>query len=56
MFTVVAMEVLMKYCVNSFPRVDEFIRWKIDQLPSVYFMCICDWSIRPEVKCNWLSG
>jgi hypothetical protein len=48
--TVDAMEVLIKYCMNSFPQVDQFIRIQI----SFYFLCISYWSIGSETKSNWL--
>ena len=49
-FTVNAMEVLIKYCMNSFPQVDQFIRIQI----SFYFLCVSYWSIGSETKSNWL--
>ena len=48
--TVDAMEVLIKYCMNSFPQVDQFIRIQI----SFYFLCVSYWSIGSETKSNWL--
>ena len=48
--TVDAMEVLIKYCMNSFPQVDQFIRIQI----SFYFQCVSYWSIGSETKSNWL--
>ena len=53
---------LIKYCINSFPQVDKFIlsidsfiwlidwliNWKLINTISVY--CICDWSLRYEMK------
>jgi hypothetical protein len=48
-FTVDAMEVLIKYCMNSFPQVDQFIRIQI----SFYFLCVSYWSIGSETKSNW---
>jgi hypothetical protein len=45
-----AMEVLVKYCMNSFPQVDQFIRIQI----FVYFLCVSYWSIGSETKSNWL--
>jgi uncharacterized protein YfcZ (UPF0381/DUF406 family) len=45
-----AMEVLIKYCINSFPQVDQFIRIQI----SFYFVCVSYWSIGSETKSNWL--
>ena len=50
MFTVDAMEVLIKYCMNSFPQVDQFIQIQI----SFYFLCVSYWSIGSETKSNWL--
>ena len=44
------MEVLIKYCMNSFPQVDQFIRIQI----SFYFLCVSCWSIGSETKSNWL--
>ena len=32
------MEVLIKYCINSFLKVDQFIWWKIDQHPFFQFL------------------
>jgi hypothetical protein len=49
-FTVDAMEVLIKYCMNSFPQVDQFTRIQI----SFYFLCVSYWSIGSETKSNWL--
>jgi hypothetical protein len=49
-FTVDAMEVLIKYCMNSFPQVDQFIRIQI----SFYFLRVSCWSIGSETKSNWL--
>jgi hypothetical protein len=49
-FTVDAMEVLIKYCMNSFPQVDQFIRIQI----SFHFLCVSYWSIGSERKPNWL--
>jgi hypothetical protein len=46
--TVDAMEVLIKYCINSFPQVDQFIRIQI----SFYFLCVSYWSIGSETKSN----
>ena len=43
-FTVDAMEVLIKYCMNSFPQVEQFIRIQI----SFYFLCVSYWSIGSE--------
>jgi hypothetical protein len=48
--TVDAMEVLIKYCMNSFPQVGQFIRIQI----SFYFLCVSYWSIGSETKSNWL--
>ena len=48
--TVNAMEVLIKYCMNSFPQVDQFIRIQI----YFYFLCVSYWSIGSETKSNWL--
>jgi hypothetical protein len=48
--TVDAMEVLIKYCMNSFPQVDQFIRIQI----SFYFLCVSYWSVGSETKSNWL--
>jgi hypothetical protein len=48
--TVGAMEVLIKYCMNSFPQVDQFIRIQI----SFYFLFVSYWSIGSETKSNWL--
>ena len=31
--TVDAIEVLIKYSINLLPRIDQFIAWKIDQIP-----------------------
>jgi hypothetical protein len=45
-FTVDAMEVLIKYCMNSFPQVDQFILIQI----SFYFLCVSYWSIGSEMK------
>jgi hypothetical protein len=36
LITVDAIEVLIKYCTNSFPQVDQFIYKKIDQLPVTF--------------------
>ena len=44
--TVDAMEVLIKYFMNSFPQVDQFIRIQI----SFYFLCVPYWSIGSETK------
>ena len=44
------MEVLIKYCMNSFPQVDQFIQIHI----SFYFLCVSYWSIGSETKSNWL--
>jgi hypothetical protein len=49
-FTVQSMEVLVKYCKNSFPQVDQLIRIQI----SFYFLCVAYWSIGSETKYNWL--
>jgi hypothetical protein len=48
--TVDAMEVLIKYCMNSFPQVDQFIRIQI----SFYFLCASYWSIGSGTKSYWL--
>jgi hypothetical protein len=48
--TVDAMEVLINYCMNSFPQVDQFLRIQI----SFYFLCVSYWSICSETKSNWL--
>jgi hypothetical protein len=50
LITVDAMEVLIKYCMNSFPQVDQFIRNQI----YFYFLCVSYWSIGYETKSNWL--
>jgi hypothetical protein len=50
LLTVDAMEVLIKYCMNSFPQVDQLIRIQI----SFYFLCVSYWSIGSETKSNWL--
>jgi hypothetical protein len=44
------MEMLIKYCMNSFPQIDQFIRIQI----SFYFLCVSYWSIGSEAKSNWL--
>ena len=56
LITVVAMEVSIKHCMNSFPKSMNSFDGKLINFPFVYFMYICDWSIRSEVTCNWLSG
>jgi hypothetical protein len=38
-FTVVAIEVLIKYCNNSLPNIDQFIWSKIAQLPVYWHAC-----------------
>jgi hypothetical protein len=38
-FTVVAIEVLIKYCNNSLPNIDQFILSKISQLPVYWHAC-----------------
>ena len=49
--TVVAMEVLIKYRINSLLRTAQFIRWKIDQLPVCLnqdqwlYVSVTDWPI-----------
>jgi hypothetical protein len=43
--TVDAIEVLIKYCINSFPQVDQFIRIQI----SFYFLCVSYWSVGSEI-------
>jgi hypothetical protein len=37
--TVVAMEVLIKYCNKSLPNIDQFIWSKIAQLPVYWHAC-----------------
>ena len=57
--TVVAMEVLMKYCINSFPKLtNSFNRKLLNFLQncSTSLLFVCNWSIRSEVKSNWLTG
>jgi hypothetical protein len=46
LLTVDAIEVLIKYCINWFPKVDQFIRIQI----SFYFLCVSYWSIGSETK------
>lgn len=36
--TVVAIEVLIKFCITSLPRIDQFIHRRIDQLPVCVFV------------------
>ena len=58
-FTVVAMEVLIKYCINSFLKLtNSFDRKLINFLQncSTSLLFVCNWSIRSEGKSNWLSG
>ena len=58
-FTVVAMEVLIKYCINSFPKLtNSFDRKLVNFLLncSTSLLFVCDMSIRFEVKSNWLTG
>ena len=58
-FTVVAMEVLIKYCINSFPKLtNSFDRKLVNFLQncSTSLLFVCDWSTRFEVKSNWLTG
>ena len=62
--TVVAMEVLIynkynKILYNSFSQVDESFGRKMIiflQNCSISLLFVCDWSIRSEVKSNWLTG
>jgi hypothetical protein len=49
-FTVDAMEMLIKYCINLYPQVDQFTRIQI----SFYFLCVSYWSMGSETKSNWL--
>jgi hypothetical protein len=46
------MEVLIKYCTNSFPQVDQFIWEKIDQLPVI----LLDEPIRFRFRTDWPIG
>ena len=58
-FTVVAMEVLIKYCINSFLKLMNSLDGKLLnflQNCSASSLFACDWSIRPEVKFNWQTG
>ena len=56
--TVVAMEVLIKYCINSFPKMtNSFDRNLVNFLNcSTFLLFVCDMSLRFEVKSNWLTG
>ena len=54
-FTVVAIEVLIKYCINSFPKLtNSFERKLINFLQncSASLLFVCDWSVLAEVKSN----
>ena len=58
-FTVVAMEVLIKYCINSFLKLTntfdrKFINFLQNCSSSLLF--VCDWSIHSEGKSNWQTG
>ena len=55
-FTGVAMEVLIKYCINSFPKLTNSFDRNFLQNCSASLLFVCDWSIRSEVKSNWLTG
>ena len=58
-FTVIAMEVLIKYFIDSFLKLtNSFGRKFINffQNCSTSLLFVCDWSIRSEVKSNWLTG
>ena len=58
-FTVVAMEVLIKHCINSFPKLTNSFDRKLINLfqnCSTSLLFVCDWSILAEVKSNWLTG
>ena len=52
-----AIEVLIKYCINSFPKLTNSFDGKLINFPqncSTSLLFVCDWSIRAEVKSNWL--
>ena len=52
-----AIEVLIKYCINSFPKLTNSFDGKLInflQNCSTSLLFVCDWSIRAEVKSNWL--
>ena len=51
--TVVAMEVLIKYCINSFFKFINSFDGKL--ISFLYLLLVGDWSIRSEGKSNWLT-
>ena len=53
------MEVLIKYCINSFLKLMISLDRKLInflQNCSGSLSFACDWSMRSEVKFNWLTG